>query len=243
MVQHPNLEIKAKVEELFRDKDTKGWHDSLNSETLITNYPKHVAEYLIHRKISIRQMISNFKNDQVKESKRLQEFVNLQLKRLAPASVSTYVSAIKNRLEYDGISLVKKIRIPNRHKHPTIENQSVPTKDQILSFLSHANVRVQIIIALISFLGVRFILIAGLKIGDFPEMKIEDVDGYCHVTELDELKENEFNLNVPRYVDISEPEEEIDIQSAVNELKNLEKERKAIEDKVRSDLKELRIKV
>jgi len=174
VAQHANLEIKAKVEELFRDKDTKGWHDSLNSETLIINYPKHIAEYLIYRKISVRQMISNFKNDQVKESKRLQEFVNLLLKRLAPSSVSTYVSAIKNRLEYDGISLVKKIRIPNRHKHPTIEAQTIPIKEQILSFLSHANVRVQTIIALISFLGVRFKLIAGLKIGDFPEMKIED---------------------------------------------------------------------
>ena len=41
--------------------------------------------------------------------------------------------------------------------------------------------------------------------------KFEDVDRYCHVAYLEELEENEFNLNVFRYVDISEPEEEIDI--------------------------------
>jgi len=71
----------------------------------------------------------------------------------------------------------------------------------------------------------------------------KDVDRYCHIADLDELKENEFNLNVPRYVDISQPEEEIDIQSTINELKKLEKERQEIESKVQQDLKELGLKV
>ena len=39
------------------------------------------------------------------------------------------------------------------------------------------------------------------------------------------------------------PEEEIDIQSAINELKKLEKERAEIESKVHQDLKELGLKV
>ena len=73
--------------------------------------------------------------------------------------------------------------------------------------------------------------------------KFEDIDSYCHVAEREELEENEFNLNVPRYVDISEPEEEIDIQKTVDELKKLEKEREEIEDKVKKDLKELGIKI
>ena len=71
----------------------------------------------------------------------------------------------------------------------------------------------------------------------------KDIDRYCHVAYLDELKENEFNLNVPRYVDISEPEEEIDIQDTIDELKKLEKEREEIELKVQADLKELGFKV
>ena len=75
----------------------------------------------------------------------------------------------------------------------------------------------------------------------FKEYK--DIDRYCHIADLEELKENEFNLNVPRYVDISEPEEEIDIQKTIDEIKKLEKEREEIEAKVREDLKELGIKV
>ena len=55
--------------------------------------------------------------------------------------------------------------------------------------------------------------------------KFEEIAGYCHIANFDELKENEFNLNVPRYVDISASEEEIDIQETVNELNKLEKEK------------------
>ena len=73
--------------------------------------------------------------------------------------------------------------------------------------------------------------------------KFEDIDRYCHVASVEELEENEFNLNVPRYVDISEPEEEIDIQTTIDELKNIEKERQDIEKLVRKDLQELGTKI
>ena len=52
--------------------------------------------------------------------------------------------------------------------------------------------------------------------------KYDDVDKYCHVAHLSELEENEFNLNVPRYVDISEPEESIDIQKTYDQIRELE---------------------
>ena len=71
--------------------------------------------------------------------------------------------------------------------------------------------------------------------------KFQDVDRYCHVADLDELKENEFNLNVPRYVDISEPEEEIDIQDAYNDLKSTYIEQEKLKKQVEKDLKELGI--
>ena len=73
--------------------------------------------------------------------------------------------------------------------------------------------------------------------------KFKDIDKYCHVADLSELEENEYNLNIPRYVDISEPEEEINIQEAYNELSELESEQKELESKVKTDLKELGIKL
>jgi len=49
---------------------------------------------------------------------------------------------------------------------------------------------------------------------------------YFSIVDIAEIEENEFNLNIPRYVDTFEPEEEIDLTSAAEELKNaLNKER------------------
>jgi type I restriction enzyme M protein len=72
--------------------------------------------------------------------------------------------------------------------------------------------------------------------------RYEDVDRYCHIADIEELKENEFNLNVPRYVDISEPEEEIDIQATIDELKKLEREKQELEIEVNT-LRELGFKI
>ena len=70
----------------------------------------------------------------------------------------------------------------------------------------------------------------------------KDIDKYCHVADLEELQENEFNLNVPRYVDISEPEEEINIQEAFDILKETILEQENLQKIMESDLKDLKIK-
>ena len=71
----------------------------------------------------------------------------------------------------------------------------------------------------------------------------ENVDKYCHVADITELEENEFNLNVPRYVDISEPEEQIDIQEAYDDLKKTYSDQDKLKKLVEADLKELNIKL
>jgi type I restriction enzyme M protein len=88
------------------------------------------------------------------------------------------------------------------------------------------------------------------KLRDYDVQKIassfkdyKDIDRYCHIAEFNELKENEFNLNVPRYVDISEPENEIDIQATIDELKKLEEEKQKIEDQVNADLRVLGFRI
>lgn len=47
---------------------------------------------------------------------------------------------------------------------------------------------------------------------------------YSHVTTLQEIKDNDFNLNIPRYVDTFEEEEQIDINAIANELVELDKQ-------------------
>ncbi|NLY03742.1 MAG: type I restriction-modification system subunit M [Campylobacter sp.] len=50
----------------------------------------------------------------------------------------------------------------------------------------------------------------------------KQVDKYSYVALLDEVKENDYNLNIPRYVDTFEEEEIIDIDKVSKELKEIE---------------------
>lgn len=52
----------------------------------------------------------------------------------------------------------------------------------------------------------------------------EDVDKYAHLAPFEEIEENDFNLNIPRYVDTFEEEEEIDIDAVEVEIEGLERE-------------------
>jgi type I restriction enzyme M protein len=67
----------------------------------------------------------------------------------------------------------------------------------------------------------------------------KDVDKYAHVATLKEIEENEYNLNIPRYVDNSIEEEPIDIEAVRNELRNLNKEIEETKKEINKYLKEL----
>jgi len=58
---------------------------------------------------------------------------------------------------------------------------------------------------------------------------------------MDEIAENNFNLNISRYVDTSEEEEEIDIQAVMREIKDLESKRVELDKEIEVYLKELGI--
>ena len=62
--------------------------------------------------------------------------------------------------------------------------------------------------------------------------KREDVEKYAHLAPLEEIAENDFNLNIPRYVDTFEEEEEIDIDAVGREIDQLETELSMVRGKM-----------
>lgn len=67
----------------------------------------------------------------------------------------------------------------------------------------------------------------------------KDIDKFCHIASMDEIRENGYNLNIPRYVDTFEAEEEVDIVAERTALADLDAKTKADIDKVNAFLKEL----
>ncbi|KAB3759979.1 N-6 DNA methylase, partial [Phocaeicola vulgatus] len=56
---------------------------------------------------------------------------------------------------------------------------------------------------------------------------------------LQEIAENDYNLNIPRYVDTFEEEEPIDIKAVMAEIKELEAKRAELDKEIEGYLKEL----
>lgn len=67
----------------------------------------------------------------------------------------------------------------------------------------------------------------------------KDIDKYAHLASIEELQENEFNLNIPRYVDTFEEEEEIDLNEVMAEYHRLDEEDKKITEELNKYLEEL----
>lgn len=67
------------------------------------------------------------------------------------------------------------------------------------------------------------------------------VEKYSYVAKLEEVKENDYNLNIPRYVDTFEEEEPIDLSAVSQELQDLEKEMNATDKTIADFCKQLNI--
>lgn len=67
----------------------------------------------------------------------------------------------------------------------------------------------------------------------------KEVEKYSHLASFEEIQENDYNLNIPRYVDTFEEEEPIDIVAVGNEILQLDKEIKAAEKELAAMIGEL----
>ena len=68
-----------------------------------------------------------------------------------------------------------------------------------------------------------------------------EIDKYSHRAGLEEIRENDFNLNIPRYVDTFEEEELIDLEKVTAELQEIEHSMEATDKKIAEFCKELGI--
>lgn len=52
----------------------------------------------------------------------------------------------------------------------------------------------------------------------------EEIEKYAHVALIEEIEKNDYNLNIPRYVNTAEEEIEIDIEQVTKDISNINAE-------------------
>jgi type I restriction enzyme M protein len=69
----------------------------------------------------------------------------------------------------------------------------------------------------------------------------EPIEKYSYLATLQEIADNDYNLNIPRYVDTFEEEDVIDLDSVSSQLVAIKKEMKTTDDEIAKFCKELNI--
>lgn len=70
-------------------------------------------------------------------------------------------------------------------------------------------------------------------------IKRETIDKYSYVASMEEIKENDYNLNIPRYVDTFEEEEPIDLAAVSERIANIDKDIAKLDEELAVYLREL----
>jgi hypothetical protein len=97
----------------------------------------------------------------------------------APGYIQGILKAVKSWLRYNDVTLTRRIKISNSTATPTIEDEQVPSQEELVRILRASPPRIKVAIALIAFAGLRPQSIGnhdgsdGLTFRDLPELKIE----------------------------------------------------------------------
>ena len=66
-----------------------------------------------------------------------------------------------------------------------------------------------------------------------------DIDKFMRVVDMSEIKENDYNLNISRYISTTEAEVEINLSMVLEKIAQLEKKERIIDEKLNQLLIEL----
>ena len=119
------------------------------------------------------------------DSKQFQDSLEDLVERLesegkAPQYIRGFLKTIRSWLRYNDVTLTRKIKISRPSATPTIENEQVPSKGELSRILRTSPLRIKVAVAFMAFADLRPGAIGnidgsdGLKLGDLPELKIED---------------------------------------------------------------------
>jgi hypothetical protein len=126
-------------------------------------------------------LIANAQKDRKAVEDHLMDFVSQQMRDgKSPSYVENYVKAVRTWLEFNDVKLVRRIKIGGTTRTSTIDDERVPTRDELRQILGYADERDKATIGLMAFSGLRPQVLGdddgsdGLELRDLPEMQVKD---------------------------------------------------------------------
>lgn len=178
----PAQQRESKYARLLKDKAVERWYRNMERGSALT------AEVSLRRLGKACELMDSVtpKEMIVKARKRKKQFQN-QLEDLisrmeqdgkAPQYINGIMKVIKSWLNYNDITLTRKIKITNASFTPTIEDEQVPSQEELARVFRNSTSRVRLAEALLAFSDLRPETLGshkgtdGLELRDLPEVRI-----------------------------------------------------------------------
>jgi integrase len=166
----------------LQDEQVSRWLKNLAKGSPIT------AEVALRRLSKLCELLNTTPKSMVEKAKSdlagFQDMLEDMVVRLedegkAPGYIADLMKTVKSWLRYNDITLTRKIKIKNSTATPTIENEKVPSQEELAKILRASPPRIKAAISLMAFSGLRPQSIGnhdgsdGLMLKDLPELRIE----------------------------------------------------------------------
>lgn len=176
-------EGESKYAPLLRDRDLKRWLSNLARGSAITS---EVALRRVSRASEIlgsspAEMVRAARQDMKTFQDSLEDMVaRLLAEGKTPGYIAGIMKAVKSWLRYNDVTLTRRVKIGNVDSTPTIENEQIPTQEELSRILRTSPPRIRVAEVLIAFADLRPETIGnhdgsdGLTLDDLPELQIKD---------------------------------------------------------------------
>ena len=174
---------KSATKDLLQDKNVRRWYDNtsrgskLNADIRL----RRLNLFCYRTDTTPSSLVKIGKRDVIKLENILLDHVSwLESQNYAPNYIDGILKSIKSWLVFNYIEPKRKIRIANSGISVNIQDEQVPTKEQLQSILNVANPRARVSISLMAFSGIRPQVMGnhdgtdGLKLADLNDLVIEN---------------------------------------------------------------------
>lgn len=158
------------------DEDVRRWYElqSLNSESTGRKYAYYLGVFCEQSELTPSSAAELAKKDLEGFNRIYQDWCLRVIGRVAPKTASVYISGVKAWLKHKGVNpnLLASVKVPHQNSTPTVDEEEVPSQEQLRHILNYADDRQRSIIALIAFSGIRFETISRLRLSDLIEAQL-----------------------------------------------------------------------
>ena len=169
-------------QELLKDPDVKNWNENIKAGSIITGevYLRTLGLYCKLNNTDPRKILGDAKEGKLK--KDFMAFVRkLENEGKAGSYIVRFKKVISSWVKFNDISLdLRSIKIKEASRNPTVEDERVPTQEELSKIITVSSLRGRVSIALMAFSGLRPETIGnfngtdGLKLSDLPELRINE---------------------------------------------------------------------